>query len=731
MATGLETTAAKAGPPPGIPYGKPGSVSSASNQILPGSSIGRRTTYDVRTVAAAGVSQHIDCRGSGPLTLIVIAGLDDSASSWSKTAADFRAITRTCFYDRPGLGVSPARSNRAQTVDAGLYAHELTALLKSANEAGPYLVLGHSFGGLIARAFIRENRSKVHGLLLAESVDPTDSTLPAFWREAGHLVNMQLSKRAAGGRSNLGDLPLLVLSASNPERNRLAGPAFGQPKAAIDLWVAQQHADLRLSSNAIQVIATSGHEVEKDAPALVVQAVQTLFDAVAYGNQLGCQAIVATPTAGCLTLTPAAGQGGITGQDVGPSTNSSPAATANPIIEAIPDSEWAAITAAGVWHLGCPVGQSQLRRVEVNFHGFDGAIHRGTLVVRTDVAASVARIFTRLFDSGFPIHRMVPIEVYHGDDNASMAADNTSAFNCRNSSQANAPAAASPHANGRAIDINPFENPWVDPRCNCYRPDTKFAGLGNTVRSGAGVITKNSVAWKAFIAEGWIWQDNSTSDYQHFDTGYPSHPLTAKTKNSTFPVKVAPGNASQIITVKTSGTTANVSAWSKSASGWHLVISTSLGHIGSKGITNGSTRKQNTYTTPSGTYGITQSFGTLANPGTALPYHVVKKDDWWVEDNNSFYYNTMRTASQGGFNMALPESDVNGSERLIHHKTLYGYALVINYNMNPAVPYRGAGIFLHISNGQPTAGCVSVPKATLLKLLRWLKPSAHPRISIG
>jgi L,D-peptidoglycan transpeptidase YkuD (ErfK/YbiS/YcfS/YnhG family) len=89
------------------------------------------------------------------------------------------------------------------------------------------------------------------------------------------------------------------------------------------------------------------------------------------------------------------------------------------------------------------------------------------------------------------------------------------------------------------------------------------------------------------------------------------------------------------------------------------------------------------------------------------------------------------TASQGGFNTSLPESNVNGSEHLITHTGLYDYALVINYNMNPAVPYRGAGIFLHVSNGRPTAGCVSVPKATLVTLLRWLKPSAHPRIAIG
>lgn len=199
----------------------------------------------------------------------------------------------------------------------------------------------------------------------------------------------------------------------------------------------------------------------------------------------------------------------------------SPGPTADAVIAAVPASQWATIVAVGAWHAGCPVTRTDLRRVEVNFHGFDGAVHRGVLVVNADVADSVARIFTELFDQGFPIRRMQPIEVYGGDDNASMAADNTSAYNCRRASQANAPATASPHANGRAIDVNPYENPWIDSRCQCFQPDSRYG----TTRTGAGVITKGGVAWTAFIREGWIWQDNATIDYQHFDTGYPSRPL--------------------------------------------------------------------------------------------------------------------------------------------------------------------------------------------------------------
>jgi hypothetical protein len=229
------------------------------------------------------------------------------------------------------------------------------------------------------------------------------------------------------------------------------------------------------------------------------------------------------PPAGSSTPSPVASTGA---EAVRPTPSGTPSGTpSRPTAAVAPlgDDEWARMVRAGVWHPGCPVGRSGLRRVSVPFVGFDGGTHQGALVVNADVAASVVRIFTRLYDAGFPIRRMVPVEAYGGDDNASMAADNTSAFNCRRASQANAPSAGSPHANGRAVDVNPLENPWVDPRCGCFRPDARHAPR----RPGTGVILDHGTAWTAFTREGWVWQDNRTPDYQHFDTGYPSRPLPA------------------------------------------------------------------------------------------------------------------------------------------------------------------------------------------------------------
>lgn len=172
----------------------------------------------------------------------------------------------------------------------------------------------------------------------------------------------------------------------------------------------------------------------------------------------------------------------------------------------------------GVVRYGCPATRSDLRRVEVNFHDWAGDVQRGMLVVNRDVAHDVAAVFTDIFKAGFPIRSMRPMEEFRGDDNASMAADNTSAYNCRSAAQANSAAVDSPHANGRAVDINPRENPWLDPRCGCFMPTGKYAER----TPGKGKILEGGTVWRAFTKRRWIWQDIATPDFQHFDTGYPS-----------------------------------------------------------------------------------------------------------------------------------------------------------------------------------------------------------------
>ncbi len=216
----------------------------------------------------------------------------------------------------------------------------------------------------------------------------------------------------------------------------------------------------------------------------------------------------------------AAGCGGSV-SDVEPVAAPVAAVSADPVVRGVTSAEWKRMVALGMAGRNCPVERKNLRRIEINHYGFDGRIQRGALVVRGDVAGSVKRIFTRLFDERFPIQRMIPIEHYRGSDNRSMAANNTSAYNCRRPSEANSPSRKSPHANGRAIDINPFRNPWINPSTGAWEPSAKYAKR----TPGKGKILKGGLVWRLFTNEGWIWQNISTKDYQHFDTGYPSKPF--------------------------------------------------------------------------------------------------------------------------------------------------------------------------------------------------------------
>lgn len=208
-------------------------------------------------------------------------------------------------------------------------------------------------------------------------------------------------------------------------------------------------------------------------------------------------------------------------------------------------------------------------------------------------------------------------------------------------------------------------------------------------------------------------------------TGTAQAAPTAHAPN--FPVRVNVGNATQVITVKASGSYATVTAWAKGSSGWKSVISDS-GRVGSNGIVDGATRRQSTYTTPSGTYTITEGFG-VESSGTSMPYTRVNSSHWWVQDPESKFYNQMHT--EAGADFPLTESGERGSEHLINYPTQYAKALVINFNRWPATPGRGAGIFLHVNGKGATAGCVSVPRATMDRIMGWIKPGAHPRIAIG
>jgi L,D-peptidoglycan transpeptidase YkuD (ErfK/YbiS/YcfS/YnhG family) len=131
-------------------------------------------------------------------------------------------------------------------------------------------------------------------------------------------------------------------------------------------------------------------------------------------------------------------------------------------------------------------------------------------------------------------------------------------------------------------------------------------------------------------------------------------------------------------------------------------------------------------TTPLGLFGFQSTmYGVLANPGVAYQYHHLVCGDWWDEQSSSALYNHFVHVPCG----TKPEFG-GGSEALWQSVPSYDYFAVIAYNRHPIVPGRGSAIFLHVSNGQATAGCVSIPVADLLRVLRALRPALHPLIDI-
>lgn len=177
----------------------------------------------------------------------------------------------------------------------------------------------------------------------------------------------------------------------------------------------------------------------------------------------------------------------------------------------------APVTAAELgasWHEGCPVGPESLRRVTVTFFGFDGASHTGEVIVHADGADEMVAVFRQLYDARFPIRKMKPIFTQAEYEDFETLDDNSSGFSCRNAVDANRAPHWSNHAYGKAIDINPIENPYLNGGKVLPTVGAAFTDRGN-VRPGMAV--EGGVIVNAFRSVGWDW-GASFRDYQHFST---------------------------------------------------------------------------------------------------------------------------------------------------------------------------------------------------------------------
>ncbi|MBY3151139.1 M15 family metallopeptidase [Rhizobium laguerreae] len=195
-------------------------------------------------------------------------------------------------------------------------------------------------------------------------------------------------------------------------------------------------------------------------------------------------------------------------------------------ISPIPDDLWRSMQGVS-WHddvPGCGRGRCKCPRrgelvlLSIPYVDFEGKEKTGRMVVHRDVAAEVLAIFEDLHRQKYPINSIRLIDDFHGDDDASMAANNTSAFNCR---LVPGSAALSMHSQGRAVDINPVQNPFI--WRGTVRPPSgaSFDGKAERIKRKPGVITAGDGVTTAFSKRGWKWGGDwfSMKDYQHFFRG--------------------------------------------------------------------------------------------------------------------------------------------------------------------------------------------------------------------
>lgn len=198
-----------------------------------------------------------------------------------------------------------------------------------------------------------------------------------------------------------------------------------------------------------------------------------------------------------------------------------PATTSQPTVETPPTAHAPAVEPVNAadlgpsWHPGCPIEPRQLRRVEVDYLGFDGQTHRGDLIVHEELAADVVAIFGQLLQLRYPIEKVRTVDIFPGaDDELSMEDNNTSAYNCRD-----IPGTGrwSRHAFGRAIDLNPRLNPEID-RTGATAPENAAPYVDRN-RTDPGILHAEDAVVRVFTEHGWRWGGNwrNPVDYQHFE----------------------------------------------------------------------------------------------------------------------------------------------------------------------------------------------------------------------
>ena len=182
---------------------------------------------------------------------------------------------------------------------------------------------------------------------------------------------------------------------------------------------------------------------------------------------------------------------------------------------------------------------------------------------------------------------------------------------------------------------------------------------------------------------------------------------------------VAAQNSSQIITVVSNGGSyGELVMWQKDGNGNWFEVDRVAARLGQNGMKYASEVYEVDKCTPTGIYTVTEAFGINGNPGSGVPYRELDGSEYWVDDVDSEYYNTMQFGD--------PNGRWNSAEKLVDFPGYYNYSLVIDYNRWPVIPGKSSAIFLHCDMGIYTYGCVAIPQNNLVNLLTWLDPNSNP-----
>jgi len=254
----------------------------------------------LKKISIKGCQFAYEIMGTGSPTVVLETGVGAESSEWGPVAASIARSKAVFRYDRAGRGESdPGQGNR----DALTMVDELSALLEATQTKGPYLLVGHSFGGLLMRLFANARGADVYGLVLVESMHHRQFQLlgPAFpdsspsdppplvqmrdfwtggWRAKGSTperIDFERSFAQDQAVISLGDLPLFTVSAASFLNTPFLQDAQARQRLQL-LWNELQTELSHLSENRrTTYLEKSGHFVQRDDPDRIVMAIETLL----------------------------------------------------------------------------------------------------------------------------------------------------------------------------------------------------------------------------------------------------------------------------------------------------------------------------------------------------------------------------------------------------------------------------------------------------------------------